>query len=980
MSSPLLSLLPLAEALPAEEGARDRALTSLARRLANAASLPPELAALTLRLARSDLLDLYSGFALGAFASVLTRFRPQRFPPVAQARLHDRLRTLLTLPPARAEALSWLGAAMQGELTALLRERLSQARPLPRRLAAGALGVVNLLPAESDRTPEYEFALALLRLLLESADFTLPDPEFTALLAAVEDWVSAFPYFPEGRLRDLFLALHGIELTPPQRQSLRERLLAWRDLERYPPYRSFPNRRAYLRSLRRALGWSGPLASLAEWTGRFFNPGPVHPEPPDEETARRHRSLRLSTLIPGLALLARQDENAFPPLFEAFTELLRQYLLSLQLGGSVECEWALLDLLPAALAHPHWLEPLAQALETFRFYRLSENAPRELAERAPRLTPSALATLLDLRRRFPKHEWMLQTLEGCAAPDPSADLERADRPRWRLTPPGAGLTPAAQDGLQERLASSLDPEPVEAALRLLSHPDPSRAPLADALALNLTRRLQEGMPLPAEWVAELARNDEALRRVLLRLSASLNAEAAPLPHDFLRHLSDSLYALPALTLRKLTAACLCDPQNPLQSGLPLAQRLDEAAGLLLGRGDEAEILARLRRLLPPDPPDLALMAQLERRQDAPALRIAAAHPRLLPILVEAWESGSQTRAGAPRRLALARALASASPQHALPLLRDLFDIACQMYRGWYQVDRAYSELYREANVLAPEIARSLLTLSPLLPEAVHLLREMLLSRESLPEHGFHDLTPAFFREQILPLLVHKPIAPSTLPLLLNLLASPPLTEPHRQELLRQIALQALSNTSALITDQQATLWQHGYASPDLLTRALALLALGRQRPLAEQTWQTVRRLLRSSSLTLYNQRQREIARLNRQGADFFLGVPGQVFLLKGVAVALAAEWRQSPGLLTPAQRADLKDSLCKAASSFQRTLEARLTASSHAGFSQEHSPLRALALSLCEAVHRSPDDDPDWLLHPADLAYLTSVVSERIFL
>jgi hypothetical protein len=389
----LLSLLPLAEALPAEEGARDRALTSLARRLANAAraaSLPPEVAALTLRLVRSDLLDLYSGFALGAFASLLTRFRPQRFPPVAQARLHDRLRTLLTLPPARAEALSWLVAALQGELTALLRERLSQARPLPRRLAAGALGVVNLLPAESDRTSEYEFALSLLRLLLESADFTLPDPEFTTLLAAVEDWVSAFPYFPEGRLCDLFLALHDLKLTPPQRQALRERLLAWRDLERYPPYRSFPNRRAYLRSLRRALGWSGPLASLAEWTGRVLNPGPVHPELPDEETARRHRSLRLSTLIPGLALLARQDENTFPPLFEAFTELLRQYLLSLQLGGSVECEWALLDLLPAALAHPHWLEQLAQTLEAFRFYRLSENAPRELAERAPRLTPSAL--------------------------------------------------------------------------------------------------------------------------------------------------------------------------------------------------------------------------------------------------------------------------------------------------------------------------------------------------------------------------------------------------------------------------------------------------------------------------------------------------------------------------------------------------------------------------------------------------------------
>jgi hypothetical protein len=63
---PLSSLFPLAEALPAEEAARDRALTSLVHRLANAASLPPEVAALTLRLARNDLLDLHSGLLLDA--------------------------------------------------------------------------------------------------------------------------------------------------------------------------------------------------------------------------------------------------------------------------------------------------------------------------------------------------------------------------------------------------------------------------------------------------------------------------------------------------------------------------------------------------------------------------------------------------------------------------------------------------------------------------------------------------------------------------------------------------------------------------------------------------------------------------------------------------------------------------------------------------------------------------------------------------
>ncbi|ACL23619.1 hypothetical protein Cagg_0689 [Chloroflexus aggregans DSM 9485] len=277
MFSPLSSLLPLAEAFPAEEAARDRALTSLVRRLANAASLPPEVAALTLHLARSDLLDLYSGFVLGAFASVLTRFRPRRFPTVAQARLHDRLRTLLTLTPARTEALSWLGVALQDELTALLHGSLSQTRPISRRLAAGVLGVVNLLPTESDHPPEYEFALALLRLLLESADFTLPDLECTTLLAAVDGWVSAFPYFPEGRLRDLFLALHGLELTPPQRQALLERLLAWRDWSAI--HRTVSSRTAAPTCVRCAAPWAGAARWLTWPNGPGASSTPVPSTP-----------------------------------------------------------------------------------------------------------------------------------------------------------------------------------------------------------------------------------------------------------------------------------------------------------------------------------------------------------------------------------------------------------------------------------------------------------------------------------------------------------------------------------------------------------------------------------------------------------------------------------------------------------------------------------------------------------------------------
>ena len=949
-------LLSLADSISPGEAEREPRLDFLASNLAIYADrhLPAEAADLALRLTRGALFDLYSGYAQGVFAPALTRSRPRRLPPAVQIRLQQRLKDLLCLPSARAEIFRWATAALRGELIPLLRQRLQRASPLTRRLSAVGLSLVQALPPQSDFTPEYEFGLAALRLVAESGR-PLSDDEFAALTAVLDGWVNDFPYFPEGRLRDLFMLLAPLPLLPAQRADLRARLLAWRDLQRFPAERAYARRVDYVRALSRVWGWRGPLAGLMTFLARFSPP----PEPPaaDEERARRHLSLRLSTLIAGLAVLAHQEEESLPPLLDFFADLLQQFLLALHLGGAADCEWALLDLLPAFLAHPAHLERLAETLERFRFYRISDTFLSDLTARALNLDTASLSALLDLRRRHQKHDWILQTIEHCG-----------------------GLTPAAESWLTERLASSPDPEPVEAARRLLLRPRRIPPDLADALALRLMRLLQEQTSLPPEWASALAQNDEALRRVLLRLAESLAAsDEETVLRRFLRLLSDALYDLPALTPHKLAAACLADPEDPLASGLTLAERLQQSASLLLGRGEESEVLARLRRILPPEPPDPSLMEQLQQRKDYPALRVAPAHPRLLPILLEDWRHGFNTRVGAPRRLALARALRQAQPLLALPLLRDLFYLAVELCTVWSEaggMPRYFPEFRWESNPLAQEILKSVVQLEPVLPQAVALLEEILLTARKVPEGGFNGPTfsPGAIAEQVLPLMVNRSLAPEAVPVLVALLEHPYPPEEQRAQSIWKCALQWLSNTSTLSADQQEILWRVGYVSPDMLTRSLALLALGRQRPLHEKTWQTVRHLLRLSPQARYNERRQEIARLSNREEYFFFFKPGDAFLLGGVAVSLAAEWLKSPDLLTPVQRADLRASLQKAASPFHRSLETKFSQSTHPHLGPESSSARSLALSLCQAIGRSPDDDPDWLTRPADLAY--SILAE----
>jgi len=152
----------------------------------------------------------------------------------------------------------------------------------------------------------------------------------------------------------------------------------------------------------------------------------------------------------------------------------------------------------------------------------------------------------------------------------------------------------------------------------------------------------------------------------------------------------------------------------------------------------------------------------------------------------------------------------------------------------------------------------------------------------------------------------------------------------------------------------------------MLTRSLSLLVLGRQRLLDERAWQTVLDLLSTPWLSHYRRRVAEVRRLEEQ-VKYPLLLPGDVFLLLGTAVAVSAEWSRA-SVLSPEQRASLRRAWDKAASEINRIVEARLAESTHPHLPTAQAGTLGLARSLCEAVGKSPDDDPDWLTRPAALA------------
>jgi hypothetical protein len=515
-------------------------------------------------------------------------------------------------------------------------------------------------------------------------------------------------------------------------------------------------------------------------------------------------------------------------------------------------------------------------------------------------------------------------------------------------------------------------------------------PAFDSLLLErMFAALTEGHLPPEAWMRGLLEgNEELLRALLLRLYPLLDDSASAAlpaaepawpfpsarerrlsspPQVLLRTLAEQANEVAWASPLKLAACWLADPEDRLGSGLPLAERL-RLAGALLRRGREQDAIVWLERALPPAASTPEMIQRLEAARDYPALKAVWAHPSLAPVLLEDFLTYEGLRSGAARRLALTRTLAALPPDLALPVLRRLFDLACEMYRAWYESDRLFTEFYRESNDLAAALRDTLFALQPLQPETVLLLRDLLLSSETLPEGGFTiELSPGAL-SRTMSTFAARTVSPEAIERLLEWFEPGflPLHNPYKQTVSKQLALLALSNVSNLSPAQREALWRVGCAAPDMHTRSLSLLVLGRQRPLDERAWRTVLDLLSASWLSHYRQRTAEVRRL-QETVEYPLLLPGDVFLLLGTAVAVSTEWSREVSL-SQAQRASLRRAWDKAASEINRIVEARLAESTHPHLPTAQAETLGLARSLCDAVGKSPDDDPDWLTRPAALA------------
>lgn len=928
--------------------------------------LPPGMEAIALRLTRQALFDLYAGFRLGTFRGISSIPRAPGEPPATQIRLGERLKALLRIEAARAEMFHWFLAGLRHQVGRLLEEPLQTAPPIwnPRRLFIHWRGRLALALAEAFRTPtgeenpDHEFGLYGLHLLFSGSGEIRPH-EFQALYDLMSGWTEYYPYFPELEIRDLIQAIAQASLSPEQIGELVRRLQAWHDLERYPAERSLAGYRQFVRANAQAAGYGKAFTALAMLLAPLVRPRSL-PLLGEEYQRYREQVNRRWGLTPALVSLALQDEGCIPALAEEVDALLEM--------RAPEAEWVLVKALPAFLKHPRHLYLLQNILDRHRFQKFDDLQIGDLQDLRLELSRAALETLLDLMHRFPDARWPLQILENVGK-----------------------LSSTAEEWLSRQVPNAQDEILVPVALALHQRLSSLReAPLLleSALRQRLERSLKENVPIPdylVRWVLGL--KGEALRRLLSSLARGVESGSLQVTFSltaFLRAIAEEVSHADRPDAVKLAACWLIDPDDGLRSGLALAERLAQAARIVKRNRFDETVAAWLARIIPSGDSFPPSLKNADGQLPPPVERALSVSPRLAAVLNEPIGHRQEyppighrqqypMRAGASRRLALARALSLvSSPAIALPLLADLFHLAAEMFLAWSRaggMPRYFPELSWEANALALEVLKAVAQLEPVLPQAVALLEEMLLTGYCMPEGGFAttEFAPGAITRDILPLLVNRQIAPEAVPALVGLLQQEyPSGEKHSQRIW-QCALQWLSNVSTLDAGQQEVIWNVGYASPLILTRSLALLVLGRQRPLEAKTWETVLRLLRTSWRQLYQERAAEIRRLSDREAWSILG-PGDVFLVAGVAVALTAEWSAEVGLLNGEQREALHQAWQRAASDLNRTLEAKLAESTHSNLSADWSNARGLAFSLCHAVGYAPDDDPDWLIRPADLA------------
>jgi len=948
---------------------REQYLDKLAHLVAQVTpSTDPRLNDLALTLTRITLFSLQEGFMLGGFQGISgSRYFSRSLPPDAQVALEERLTVLARLPAAREEILTWALKALNGELATLLGQGLNLWGHLVVAAFDWMLGL-----SRRNQNPQYEFGLTLLHLLAKEEGKLWPE-ELDALIPLSTQWVRDLPSFPEYEIRDLFRCLHKVRLSPEQGELLASLLQEWEDTDRYPSERSFATPAEYNRAMRHLGRIEGrgkffiAVASVLIAILGHFRPSilPIH-------TPKIHHDIRYGTLAIGWAMLTKSDARYLPDLLRV--------LRSLAEINHAEFRLVLEEIFPVFWEQPTGLKPLVELLVEEGFQRFDDFWESRIEALRPSFSRQALQIWLEQVRHKPQAHWLRQV------------LERVDN-----------LEPNAAEWLATQVACEENPQVMEIILKITKRlvncdPNLSRS-LENALRDRMRLSIDRGEMLPSEWARWLAGARLEILRQGLDLLRQYAAKDEPdnirsCAYALLSALAREVNSLERPEPLRLAVCWLVDPADGLRSNLPLPKRLQLVGDMMQQTHVDEKVIDWLRRAIVRTPnvedlvqtlraggyyvdekdierlnaivqePDAEKFAQVLRVAGYPEWRLVKAHPRLASVFFEPLDTEGERmmRAGAYRRIALARALQYLrDPELLLPLLRDLseeaFELAVDLVSAWSvdgEAPGAFPEFYREADELAKELLQTVASL-PVTAQVVNLLREMVLAPSRIPEQGLSGtFSPAFIWSTILPLMVGRRVDAEAIPPMLTILQEPFPPTAERHQLVRQCILQWLSNVSTLDATQQEIIWQSGYTSPDILTRSLALLVLGRQRPLSTRTWQTILGLLNTSWIVHYIRRTLEIARMRDSFPE-----PNDVFLLLGTAVALSAEWAREKEALSAEQFQALHRAWRRASSDVHRLIEGLLSQPGILSIRVNYA--RGLAFNLCDAVGESPYDDPDLL-------------------
>ena len=973
------------------------------------------------RLARHFLFNYYIGFTIAKFS---TPYGEQHLLSARQRALEDAVQKLSIIEPARELMTEWFVAALEGRLHRLLREWLDADKFTLYPHSSLSKTAARVIFADDWETlGQYtdgvfkvlHFALGGFYLIFRGTG-TIRPCEFKALIIYLQR-ITTSRNLQNAKIPnhfDVFRVLEIPSLLPSQLDELTGFVFSLLDLNRFPSgaHESSEDPLARDEAVIDDMGFSRNLTTFLKipfriklvqnWSRKEYERSREirqihHPNPEQEELADRR--LLVSEL---LSVLTMQSDQ---PL---------QILEQEKLNFSSSMFFSAFKRERSSFIRPALIKYLDQCLRNDRWGSLS--GYDELQKSNASLDKSGMQFLIDIFR------------------------QQGDCPQWAWQI--LGNVPYINQNAESWLIKVLQDEENPVVIRALIHLHQNLAQrqqgnnLEEALISCMKNFvITVDISIEPEWINWLINlGRKPLKTLLDTVRDALSEESLPARISrFIETLC--LIASQAERVNNIDAVCLAacwlvDPDNWLADNRSLIDRI-KASVIMLDASDtdqntQATVVSILEHAIPKEPPSLKSdqMGEITRKEGYWTANYVQSHPLLFPIFAEAIHLFPESRReGANKRLIVAKALGKIDDHHlALPLLKNLLDVALEMGQAWADSEGKYTEFHDEAQQIAREVLKSITMLKPISTQAILLIQKMLMASRTHDSPLHSELSADFIHELML-LLTHD-VDPEAVPVLIELVwrnhcgplinneslcvrrdESAPLIALARPSFLWTIdekihrylhlferegyyaegmvllcGLQSLANVTSLTLPQQQIIWRVYRSSWHALTKSLCLLILGRQRPVREETvrelirvlrqdptaayWKTInKQLFRSLLFGLFNRMHPPEADLN------------YTYLCQTIAVSMVGsllnQERRSP--MVHKHRRDLEDALFATTSIFRYGMETHVDCSVAA--SEAKGMMRLMGAS-------QPDEEQTtWMAHPADRAYqvLQDLIAAGVF-